>query len=197
MLGLLLKSFSIGHELILLRQRNPLVYLTGEQFSVFTPESQARAIQNAALVCYRSWNENKKPEKWVRFWQWKIRRMDHGKAIQDFLNYRAAGHSSPPPPGPHAKDVTAEEGEKEGRQYGAPFLCRLFNFVAALPDREIRVFGDTAYDFPMGLGCFLYLSWLEAEGRARIENEEEARLQKEYEELSAGTTPIIPMRGGL
>ena len=108
-LGLRLKSFSLGHEIILSKQKNPLVILTAGQFAVFTPESQVAAIQNAALVCYRSWTENQRPEKWLRLWQWRIRKMDHGQAIQDFLKYRADGSTFPPATSEEARDV---EGRK-------------------------------------------------------------------------------------
>lgn len=178
-LGLRMRNYSLGAEVILSRQKNPLVILSGTQFSVFTPNSQIAAIQNAALVCYRSWTENQRPEKWLRLWQWRIRKMDHGQAIEDFLKYRADGSTFPPATSEEARDV--EGREKGGRLLGAPFLCRVYQFLTSLPDREIRQFGETAFDFPFGFACFLYLTHLENAGAYQIENEKESQIKEEFQ----------------
>lgn len=188
-LGLTLRPYSIGSEILLLRQRNPLVILTGEQFSVFTPGSQMQAVRNAVLVCYRSWSENRRPEKWLKLWQWKIRRMDHGQSIIDFLKYRAAGSTFPPSPSEEARRVYSKDDGDRGRLLGAPFLCRLYAFISKLPEREIRQHGPTAWDFPLGFATFLYLTHLENEGANQIENEREAEVRREWEQHLAEVDP--------
>lgn len=184
-LGLRLRSYSIGHELILASQRNPLVILDGPQFSVFSPESQREAIQNAVLVCYRSWTENKQPDRWVNLWKWRIRKSDFFRATNEFLSYRSAGTTFPPPPSDHARQVLAKDKEERGRLLGSPFICRLYNFVSRLPDHEIKQCGETAFDFPIGFASFLYLSHLEQEGCAKIENSDEHKIQRDYEAMLA------------
>ena len=189
-LGLRLRPYSLGSEILLLRQRNPLIVLSGQQFSVFSPESQSRAVQNAVLVCYRSWAENQKPEKWLKFWLWRIRNLDHGQAAMDFSNYRNAGATFPTGPSEHAMQVLyGDDDAKPARQHGAPFFCRLYNFISGLPDREIRQFGESAWDFPLGLAQFLYLSHLEETGSARIENAKEAEEEKAWREIKADHSP--------
>jgi hypothetical protein len=178
-LGLNLRAFSLGHEIILIRQRNPIVSLTSQQFSELPQEQQAAAIQNAALVCYRSWEENQRPEKWVWLWLWKIRKLDHGKALSDFLSYRYDGSSFPPAPSEAARTVTKSDRE-EARLLGSPFLCRLYSFISQLPDREIRAFGTSAFDFPLGFASFIYMSHLEMEGSAQVENAKEAQIEAEW-----------------
>ena len=186
-LGLTLRPYALGHEILLVRQRNPLVILTGSQFTVFSEESQRRAVQNAVLVCYRTWAQNQRPEKNVRFWKWRVERMfDHGQAIIDFLRYRAAGMTAPPAPTDHALLVLSKNKDDDsGRFLGGPFLARLYTFIARLPDREIRQFGETAFDFPMGFGTFLYKCHLEQKGCLQIENEQEAEVEKEYQQAIA------------
>lgn len=187
-LGLTLRHFSIGHQIILQRRRNPLVLLSGQVFlSEYNPERQYAAIQNAALVCYRSWRENQKPEKWLRFWQWRIRHLDHTEAIQTFREYQIAGSMCPPGPSEHARDVLYGDDDKPGRSRGSPFVAMVLNFVMRLPEIEIRQFGDTAYDFPFGLACFLYLASLEEKGEARIENEQEALEEATYRAMKDET----------
>ena len=187
-LGLNLRCYSIGMEVLLIRQRNPLAISTGQEFSVFKPEDQCAAIQNAALICYRSWGENQRPEKWVRLWLWRIRNMDHGQAITDFLNYRMAGSSFPPGPSEAARRVMKADRE-DARLLGSPFLCRLYGFISGLPKREIRAFGSSAWDFPLGFASFLYMSHLEVEGAYQVENTKEAKIEAEWQEHLSAIPP--------
>jgi hypothetical protein len=186
-LGLKLKPFSIGHEVLLLRGRNPLVILTGKQFNVFTPESQYKAIQDATLICHNSWLKNHRPQRGLGFWKWRIRKMDHGQALVDFANYRAAGSTFPRGPSKEAVAALYKDDEP-GRFLGAPFLCRLYQFIIGLPDREIRIHGKTAFDFPLGLATFLYMSKLEQDGGCKIENDKEEQARLEWEAALAGVS---------
>ena len=119
--------------------------------------------------------------------------MDHGKAIEDFLNYRHAGSSFPRGPSKDVvtilNDMEGKSNDGGGRFLGSPFLCRLYNFICKMPESEIRIHGETAFDFPMGLGAFLYMAHLEQEGSAQVENEKEAEMRKEIE----GHLEAIPL----
>lgn len=191
--GLTLRAYSLGHQILLIRQRNPLVILTQDQFAVFSVESQRQAIQNAALVCSRLWKENvlaaPAPPK-LTFWRWRMNRLGAARpelvegAINDFRLYRLAGMTCPPRPSEQARLVLSKDKD-EGRYLGGPFMARLYNFISGLPDREIRQFGETAFDFPMGFAAFLYMCHLEQEGSIEIENEKEAAVQREWEEAVA------------
>ena len=77
--------------------------------------------------------------------------------------------------------MVSKSDREDGRLLGAPFLCRVYTFIAMLPDREIRAFGSSAFDFPLGFASFLYMSHLEKEGAAQIENEKEAQIEAEWQ----------------
>ena len=186
-LGLTLKYYSIGHELILFRRRNHLLVLNGPSFLVCLPETQVAAIQNAVLVCSRSWEENATAGSAppYRLWRWRQRKADHTKAMIAFLEYRSAGSLFPRGPSKEAKEVLQKEAGESGRLLGAPFLCRLYAFIAHLPEREIRSFGSSAWDFPMGFATFLYCTHLENEGASQIENEAELQVRLDWEKALA------------
>ena len=169
-----------------MRQRNPLVILSRREFAPFTPENQREAIELAAVVCRFSWKQNHKPIRQRRLWRWLVRKMDYAQATEDFRQYREAGCSGPPGPSEHAQMVTSKPGDNSGRQFGGPYLARLYTFVARLPDREISFWGGSAYDFPLGLASFLYLTDLEQKGEARIENERERQIEEEWQKHMAG-----------
>lgn len=64
-LRLPMRDYSIGHELLLYRRRNPFVTLDNPaKFSQLPPMEQHRAVLEAAQVCGRSWAEN---ERWPDF----------------------------------------------------------------------------------------------------------------------------------
>ena len=188
-LGLTLRPFSIGHQVLLIRQRNPLVWFDEREPSLFSPEAQRDAIQNAVLVCYRSWKENLLRERWIGLWRWRVRNMDHEEATRAFMEYHRAGSQCLPAPSDAVVKGLYGDDDGPGREYGSPFNARLLLFVMSLPPDEIRMFGESAYDFPLGLAQVLYLSHLESEGKARVENEREAMEEAENQRLKSETTP--------
>lgn len=171
-IGLELKPYSIGHELLLLQQGNPLL-LDSDRFSKLPFEDQYRAVIRAVLICSRDWRSNQRPHKWMRFWSWKNRNADYALAIADFRNYRQQGSTHPPAPEAEAYMISNKDDSNSAREKGSPILARVYNHVCAMPDREIFNYGRTAYDFPLGLGLFLWLSRLEEDDRAVIENSDE------------------------
>jgi hypothetical protein len=149
-LGLLMLDYSIGHEIILLRQRNELVCGGFEQLS---EPGQRTAIIRAVLVCSRDWRQ--KPHRWLRLWGWMIRKADFALAVADFRNYRAAGTTFP-------NILPAKE---ESRELGSPFLARLIAFAGF------------NYDAPLGMLLWSFYAGAEAEGCCMVENETERQIR--------------------
>lgn len=181
-LKLPMRPYSLGHEIVLLGQGNPLVTLTREGFNGLPLIQQLQAIGQAAWTCSNTWRENQgQPLLWLKskIWERNNRRSDFALAIADFRNYREAGCSYPPTPTAEADTIANGDESGKGREIGGPFLARLYNHIAALPDREILVHGSSAFDFPMGFATFLYFSHLEAEGELKIENSKEAQIREE------------------
>lgn len=165
-LRLRLLDYSIGHEILLQRQRNPLVTLSWEDFNKLKLTEQITALLRAVLVCSQTWEQNKKPQKWVWLWSWLNRKENYPLAIADFFNYRLSGSTFP---------VTTKLGESEaGRRFGGPLLARVIDKVAPLYGRETM-------DCPLGFSYWLYFSAMEAEGCVKIENQEERQTREEVD----------------
>jgi hypothetical protein len=159
-LGLLMRQYSIGHELILFKQRNPLLGSL-EEFKTLSSSDKKEAVIEALVICYQ--------RRLPFFWMVKNRLSDFDAAAEQFINYRRDGSLFPPSPESEA-DFMCNGDKESGRNLGAPMLARLYNFTITLPDREIKLHGETAFDFPLGLAQFLYFSKLEEDGSLRIEN---------------------------
>src|ERR1700751_2816398 len=95
-LGLLLRPYSIGHELMLWRFKNPLA-----ESRPCSPEQLAQAV----WICSSTWNENRKdfldPCRSLKLGIWKLRRK-FGQRISIvselafFLEYQRQGSLEPP-----------------------------------------------------------------------------------------------------
>ena len=66
-------EYSIGHELTLLSQRNPLLF---DLFPGLPEEARRAALIRAALVCHRTWSQQYRRERNMWFWGWLIRKAD-------------------------------------------------------------------------------------------------------------------------
>jgi hypothetical protein len=186
-LQLELRPYAIGHELILTAQRSPLV-APAEDFTKLDLPGKFQSLINAVLVCSRNWRDNAAPcsPRWLRRFERRNRAADWPAEISAFQAYRSAGTLFPPPPTEHANIICNRADEEAGgRELGSPYLARLYNFLCGLPAGEIANHGETVFDFPFGLGNFLFLSALESEGSLRIENRKEQEAGGEFEKLMA------------
>lgn len=183
-LKLRLLPYSLGHELLLLKQRSPFLILSFAQFNALPITDQHAALIRAVMVCCNSWEENKKPHRWLRLWHWGIRNTNWPLAIADFRNYLAEAHAEMPGPDPEADDICAgvygysPMKDLRGRQYGSPILARLFNFIAASDCAE-------PWDFSFSLANALYAARLESEGSLRVENFQELDEKTKLAEIRA------------
>jgi hypothetical protein len=158
-------DYSIGHELLLLHERNALIVPDDSA----TDETYRFAILRAVMICSRSWEENQRPMRWRRVWSWLARRCDLAAAIQAFREYRLAGVSMP--------EVKPIPGEK-GRALGGPHLARVLEFA-------MRLRGQEAFDMPFGLAQWLYYCGAESEGACMMLSDEEREMESAKDALIA------------
>lgn len=172
-----LLSYTLGHELILLRERNPLVILDGEDFDKLPEWERSRAVMLAVLVCERPAKFHGTPSGNIRLWTWLNRNADYDAAINSFRRYRYDGSTFPMPPEKEADEMA--NGKDSGRALGGELMPRLVNFLIPLTP----YFGlETVFDFPMGVALHLYFTQLEIEGRMRIENDRERQIKEEMQQ---------------
>ncbi len=175
-LKLPLRTFTLGHELLLLRQRNAFMLLPESDFNALLWPWQRLQLQRAVLVCYRDWEGNQKPERFLKLWNWFTRNADLRVAIADFRNYLAEHRqllpslSSDVPEDAEAYQI-ANRGEEigGGRSLGAPMLAQLVNFAQ---ERRLgtELGFQTLWDVPYALAGNLYFTDLERNGQMHIEN---------------------------
>lgn len=179
-LKLLMLPYSVGHELTLLVQRNPLVFLSQGDFGELSGNDQRAAIIAAADVCCQSWAEyHGRYTGWERFkiarkWrQWRrvLDRADYGEAIESWRKYRADGSLTFP------MEEMPDAGA-EFRYLGQPEMASLLNFLQI----TCRLTEEQAFDYPLGLARMRRLAWLESEGSARITNATDAEIARRREE---------------
>lgn len=176
-LRLLLQPYALGHEVILQARGNPLVCLSRAEFDALPRQKQIAALILAVLVCYKDWESNQKPERWLRLWSWLNRRADYVLAVAEFRTYLEDGRKVLPVLDPDkAEDLEAYEiankGKKmdTGRGLGSPLVSGLINFGL----NSLRLSYRETMDMPFGLVTNLYYSSLESKGALAIENHQEA-----------------------
>lgn len=198
-----LRVYSVGHDLLLIRQQNPLVCLTEEGFNSLPESEQVRSLRRAVLICGNDWESNQRGSYFsrlalvdsllTRLWvAWCNRFCQYPLELANFRNYLHAAHATFPAPEVKADEICAGKygyepmGALRGRIYGGPHLARLINFIAP---RLNSLFPGvkTVFDAPYALANHLFLAHLESEGAARIENHQEHEEFVEYERIVAET----------
>lgn len=189
-LRLPLLTYSLGHEILLLRARNAVLTHSVAQFNQLTIAQQVFALTSGVLICAKDWAGSQKPEKYLRLWHWLNRNTNWPLQIAEFRNYLAAAHAGMESPDERSDEVCAEAGGYEpmakarGRSFGSPLVARLLNFVSQ--DQLFAAHGcKTPYDFNYSLALNLYLTDLETQGNVRIQNREEREEKSNYEKIVA------------
>src|SRR6185312_5266309 len=114
-LGLLMKPYSIGHDLLLIKGKNALVNYGESSFDELPAGEKHKSVESAALICSMGWSEytfqsdNLLKKLWFRLQTWiffrvwnyqkwgirlfgfSSRKPDYTKAIDAFRGYRKAG----------------------------------------------------------------------------------------------------------
>lgn len=155
-LRLRLKPYSIGHELLLQGQRNPIIGNPSE-FDSLPMKMQRLALVGAVMICERSWDEQDNPHRWLRLWGWLLRKANWKSEVSSFRNYRINGSTFPA--------LLPIPKNEEGRTPGGPFIARLL------------LLSGINYDCPLGLAQWIYSTHQECEGNCKIANETDSAVE--------------------
>ena len=174
-----MRPYAIGHEILLWSRKNALVTYTPNSFEELPFAEQHRAITTAALVCYRTWDQNQKPEKNLALWNFFNRRKNIPDEVARFQDYRAAG----------ALDLPTVKMPRAGNApfhyFGAPECARLLNYVTAHHSALIASQYGTPFDFPLGLARILYATEAETAGNLWVQNHQDAETAARAEAYEA------------
>lgn len=211
-LKLPLLPYSIGHEILLLKARNPLFCEDEATFNDRPAHEQRASVIAAALICARPWAEQNELPPNLRAWSrllggpllsWRghtllpgfRRTPNYALAIADFRNYLHEAHAGFPAPSELIDEICAEANgytpmnRSRGRVYGAPHLARLIHFVGMHP----ALFDARCiFDVPYAMAGALYATHLEADGNLRIENAEEIEERQNWAKIQAEVEAAEP-----
>jgi hypothetical protein len=176
-LGLNLRPYSLGHELWLIREQNPLAVSIEAGAA-----AMAASLPAAALICSQTFreivgmNRDRLIAFKLRLWHIRLKRANFGRELSAFLDYRNKGTLAFPDESPDGNG---------GRSFGAPLLLSMHQFLR-------RQMSDAdAWDYPYGRAQMEYAAWLESEGRLKIKNRfeiEHDRSFAEWEKQNPGST---------
>lgn len=176
-LGLPLATYTVRHELLLLRHRSPFLCGSTAEFNALPKPQQVFALTLAVQICAE------RPAGWL--WRWRQRRVDYPLAIAEFNNYLDAGRRLLPTLNSNEqedRDVfeMCNNGEKmtKGRSLGSPFVAQLITFALV----KLRLNYQEALDSPFAHLGNLYFAHLESEGGLSIENSTETKCRAERAE---------------
>lgn len=168
-MGLLLKPYSLGHELLLTRTENRLAL--GPHLAPSDPPAPSEAtyhdLSSAVWICCQSWKENQRasfdPLIRLKLWIWRkrCRKLNFERELLGFLQYRAAGSLEFP-----LSDTTKPGTGRPPRIPGAPFLIRLHQFKVT----RYNLDQAEAWDYPLGLAKCEWATYWEQEQGLEIYN---------------------------
>ena len=207
-LGLPLREYSLGHRLLFLRQRNPLLWSAQTDFDLLPFETQTAWLIEVVTVCNQtfSWRRGlesgEKPEieksfkKSAEVWS-GIRETEQKKFLAEnqkstladwwaleiakFRNYIASQTvitDLESRRDPFPFLPCASVPEATGRTLGSPYDASLIQFL--LGSRLCQTEAE-AYEYPFALAEMHYLTHLEHEGSLRVLNNDEIRLHERME----------------
>lgn len=186
-LGLPMRDYSIGHEILLWRSENSFVTHTESGFDQLPEQKQKTDLFDALFTCERSWVDNFTPVRFPCLFGWTRRHADFEAAYKAFRQYRGLGSLS-------IKTINMPRSNGGHYHYfGAPEAARLFLFVL---DKNLHTANgiESPYDFPFGLARILYLTQIESEGGIWVENQHdrETQVRREmFEKKNPDSGPAI------
>ncbi len=179
-LGLLMRPYSLGHELHLLREQNPI--LSGGSDNVTRSD-----LAQAVLICSQTFEECRQMSfdwlLWLKLYSWRrrVRKYPTGTHVQAFHEYRRDGSRQLP------ASSTPRADRPPGRAAGAPFLLRLYQFIVI----QLREPIDRAWDYPLGLAQMQFATYWEEQGGFDVMNEHDVIHDAKVRELDGLTTEQI------
>ena len=169
-------DFSIGHRLILLRQRNPLIWMAEKDFNELPFMEQVRWLRAAVNVCslpmFPNWR-TRMAWRWrnylaeiKRSWaptDWALETakfriyLDSARIVTEFNARREGFPFLPTLPMPDAS----------GRSLGGPYDAALLQFLISSGLCRTQ---NEALEYPLAMAQIHFMTWLEREGNLRIMN---------------------------
>lgn len=156
-LGMVLRPYSIGHDLFIQRE-------------ALESPTNANLIQSV-LICCHGWTEARRLSgDWLlglklRIWGRRLRKVDWPREREKFEQYRIEGCLEF-----RLSEIIRPGRAPRSRPPGAPFLLRLHQFlVTRLHKTEAE-----AWDYPLGLAKMQWAAYWEEEGGLQIYNWEDA-----------------------
>jgi hypothetical protein len=170
-LGLAMRPYSLGHELWLIRQDNPLSLLDASSTSVTAPK-----FLEAVLICSQTFDEISGMNRdWLiglklKLWNRRVKRFNIFDELEKFKKYQAAGSLEFPCQLP---SQSADSGPS--RYLGAPMLIRVHQFLVL----NFRLTESQAWDYPFGLAKMHNAAWMEDNRRMEIKNAQDLKVDAE------------------
>lgn len=183
-LGLLLRPYSLGHELFLIREGNCVGNAVA---SIGGKPPEMRDLVEAVLICCQTFAEAKAMNRdWffelkMKLWGRRLKKVDVAVELGKFRAYLDQGSlefpiSRMPRPGVRTS----------GRMAGAPFLLRLHQFLVT----RLGLNEAAAWDYPYGLAKMQWSAYWEAEGGLDLYNEHE----EQFDAFVAAQEALLPGR---
>lgn len=183
-LGMLLRPYSLGHELFLIREGSP--FAPGA-----TQKPELGDLYRAVLICCQTWQETREmpfePLATLKLWLWKKRMgsgVDFDAERAAFLSYQAQGSLEFP-----LSDVARPGRGSAPRIAGSPFLLRLHGFVM----ENLRKSEAEAWDYPLGLAKMRWACFWEQQDGLDVYNAHDAEFDRfiaEQEKKGAEQCPV-------
>lgn len=175
--GISLDAYTIGHEIALIKQGNPLVAYSSASFSELSGPAKKMALAMAVEICGKFGRLN----KWIFAVKvFRANEKEIATQLSVFAAYREASAQDLP---------TVKMPRTEGvpfHYFGAPDLARLVNFISAVHKPMMDAhFSGSPLNFPLGLARQLYSTHLECEGAIWIENWQDMEIKRKRAELDA------------
>lgn len=175
--GLLLKPYSIGHDLRLTKLNNPLA--TSDQ-------ATSGQLDVAAMICHQDWRECERmpfdPFIRQKLWLWRrrARKTTFTEELAKFIKYRNAANAEFPSSGEIRRSGFSDSAPQIA---GCPFLLRLYEFVHAhWNDSDQEQWGNV-WNYPLGFAKLRYGCHMEEEGGWNIYNEVDKSADLKMEQL--------------
>jgi len=182
-LGMLLRPYSLGHELWLLRENCAAL------------RGAAEGLSTAVLICCQSWDQlaTMRGDRLLslKLWLWRrrARKLDATVELAKFLSYRNAGFDEFP-----LSQVIRPTGSDARRLPGAPFILRLQQWLM----QDLGLGESAAWDYPVGLAKMRWATHWEEQGGLNVQNAHEAEQDAHvaYWEANGGPEAMRALANG-
>ncbi len=186
-LGLLLRPYSLGHELCLIEAGNPLWN---------SNDGKPADVAEAVWICAGTWRQNSrgildrlfflKKKIWKTRLRWNKNARNHALNLRAFVEYRDAGTLEFKP-----SQMPRTSQSEPRAPAGAPFLLRLQSFLML----KYGFTEEQAWDYPYGMANHRWMEFWESEGCLEIFNEWDVKHDTFVAEQEAKGLELLKAKG--